>query len=331
MKLAWSFLVLGLALAAGAAGPPKQDDLKKILPDVEAVKRSSRKLSKEGREKVEKSIERKLDEKEAAPPIWEARGTVPEVNSNEKIRILYTVVTGKGPKGEFRIGVAAAPEERVLAGVLMLENKDVSQGVADDFLLQFDQFRYSANLSNPTSALDRARAAAAKREDAAAKQADGIFKLHALMHPVGGHWAKLQEHLDKESKDAAQSADQVAKLFGDTEGVLADFTFLKQSQLDTFRRRLREGAKELEKFSKQARAGKFAEARQTATETYNMSCSQCHAGTRRIFRDKRAEFGIGNGYFVAGHDVVAPEGAKEFYDAVARSIRLGLLILTEAK
>ena len=331
MKLAWSFLVLGLAVLAGAASPAKQDDLKKLLPDVEAVKRTARKLSKESRERIEAALERKLDEKEAGAPIWEARGTVPEANPSEKIRIGYTVVTGKGPKGEFRIGVAAAPEERVLVGVLMLENKDVPANAADDFLLQFDQFRYSANLSNPLSKLQEARASAAKRGDAAAKQADGIFKLFAIMHPVDARWKKLLTLVDKESKDAGQVGDEVAKLFGDTESVLPDFTFLKASQVETFRRRLREGAKELGTFSKHARAGKFAEARAAATEIYNMSCSQCHAGTRRIFRDKRAEFGIGNGYFEPGLDVAAPEDSREFYAAVARSIRLGLLILSEAK
>ena len=62
-----------------------------------------------------------------------------------------------------------------------------------------------------------------------------------------------------------------------------------------------------------------------------MSCTLCHAGNVRIFRDKRAEFGVGNGYFAVGHDVIAIEGPKESFEAVAKAIRLAVLILSEAK
>jgi len=62
-----------------------------------------------------------------------------------------------------------------------------------------------------------------------------------------------------------------------------------------------------------------------------MSCSQCHAGTERLFREKRLEFGMGNGYFALGLDVQAPEGPKESFEAAAKAIRLAVLILSEAK
>jgi len=326
MKLAWTAVVLGLALAAGV-----QDEFKKIVPDIEGAKRSARKLSKEGRERVEKAIERKLDEKEANVQIWEGRASVPEANANEKVRVLYAVVGGKGPKGEFKVGVVVAPDERVLAGVRVIENKDDPAIASDDFLLKFDNYIYSANISNPGSALDQARRTGAERKDATAKQVDGIFKLHALMHPVGAAWASLQGHLDKESKDAAADGEQIAKLFGEVEKVLPDFTFLKQSQTDSFRRRLKDSTKELGTFVQHAKAGKIIEARAVAAEIYNMSCRQCHAGTKRIFRDKRAELGIGNGYFVAGHDVEKADGPKESIDALLKAIRLGVLILSEAK
>jgi len=328
MKLAWIAAVLGLAVAAGL-----QDDFRKIVPDVEGAKRSARKLSKEARERVEKAIERKLDDKEANVQIWEGRASVPEANASDKVRVLYTVVAGKGPKGEFKIGVAVAadPEDRVIAGVRMIENKDDPAIASDDFLGQFEQYQYSANISNPGSALEEARRASAERKDATAKQIDGIFKLHAIMHPVGAAWASLQANLDKESKDAAADGEKVAKLFGEAEKVLPDFTFLKQSQTDSFRRKLKDGQKELGTFVQHAKAGKIVEARATAAEIYNISCRQCHAGTKRIFREKRAELGIGNGYFVPGHDVEKSEGPKESVEAVLKSIRLGVLILSEAK
>ena len=328
MKLAWIAAVLGLAVAAGL-----QDDFKKIAPDVEGVKRSARKLSKEGRERVEKAIERKLDDKEANPQIWEGRALVPEANQSEKVKVLYTVVTAKGPKGEFKVGVAVAadPEDRVIAGVRMIENKDDPAIASDDFLGQFEQYQYSANISNPGSALDQARRTGAERKDATSKQIDGIFKLHAIMHPVGAAWTSLQAHLEKESQDAAADGEKVATLFGEAEKVLPDFTFLKASQSDSFRRKLKDGVRELGNFVQQAKAGKIVEARATAAEIYNISCRQCHAGTKRIFREKRAELGIGNGYFAPGHDIEKAEGPKESITAALQAIRLGVLILSEAK
>jgi hypothetical protein len=320
------------AREARPSGPPQQDELKKMFPDIEAVKRSSRKLSKEGREVVEKAIERKLDDKEANPVIWEGRAIVPDANPSEKVRVLYTTVTAKGPKGEIRLGVAIAPDDHIVAGVRILENKDDPVLTSDAFLGQFDGlFRYTANLTNPASALDEARRSAAERKDTRAKQIDGLFKLMAIMHPVEGAWESLRKNLEKESKDAAVDADQVAKLFGEADKVLADFTFLRQSQVDSFRKRLKDSSRELGSVAQYARAGKMVEARATANEVEKMSCSQCHAGTQRTFREKRAELGIGTGYFVVGHDLHAPAEAKESFAAAAAAIRRAVLILNEAK
>lgn len=328
MKLAWTALVLGLAFAAGAA---PQDDLKKILPDVEGVKRSARKISKEAREKIEKALERALDDKEANAAIWEGRASVPEANASEKIRVLYTVVAGKGPKGEFKIAVAVAPEERVIAGVRMIENKDDPAIASGEFLDQFEMFRYTANVSNPASTLEEARKVGAARKDDRAKQIDGIFKLHAIMHPVDAAWKRLQRRLDEDNKEAAADAAEVARLFGEAEKLLPDFTFLRVGSVDSFRRRLKESAKELGTLAQHAKAGKMVEARNVAAEVAKMSCSQCHAGTERQFREKRLELGMGNGYFAVGLDVEATEGPVESLKAAAAAIRQAVLILAEAK
>ena len=326
MKFAWSALVLALAFAASS-----QDEFKKIVPDVEGAKRSSRKLSKEARERVEKAIERKLDDKEANVAIWEGRGSVPEANQSEKVRILYTVLTAKGPKGEFKVAVAVAPEERVIAGVRVLENKDDPAAGSDDFLLQFDQYRYTADLWTPGSALSEVKQASAARKDERSKQIDGIFKLMSIMHPVEPTWWSMEAHLDSGDKTAADEAERIAKSFGDTEPLVADFGFLKTSSADSFRRRLKEGIAELRKLSQHAKAGKFVEARAVASEVRKSSCTLCHAGNERVFRIKRAELGIGNGFFTVGHDVKTTVPATASHQAVASAIRLAVLILSEAK
>jgi len=330
MKLAWTALVLALSVLAGAASAP-QDELKKMFPDIEGVKRSARKLSKEGRDTVEKAIERKLDDKEAAAVIWEGRASVPEAHPSEKVRILYTTVTTKGPKGDIKIGVAVAPDDRIVAGVKVLENKDDPAIASEPFLGQFEGFHYTANVGNPASALDEARKRGAERKDDKAKQLDGLFKLMAIMHPVGEAWENLQRKLDKESKDAAADAEEVAKLFGEAEKVLPDFAFLKTSQVESFRKRLKDSSRELGNLAQFAKAGRMVEARRSSDEILKMSCSQCHAGTQRTFREKRLEFGIGNGYFAVGHDLHAPAEPKESFAAAAQAIRKAVLILSEAK
>jgi hypothetical protein len=331
MKTLASALILGLTLLAGFSTPAPQEDLKKLLPDAEGVKRSARKLSKEARERIEKALDRKLDDKEAAPAIWECRANVAEANANDKVRVLYTVVTGKGPKGEFKIGVAIAPEERYVAGVQVVENKDDPAIAAENFLLRLEQIPFTGNLANPPSVLAELRKTAATRKDEKLKQTDGILKLHDLMHPVQRHWDSLEAHLDKDGKEAAADADAIAKLFGEAEKTLADFTFLKTSQSDAFRRRLRDGVKELGTLAQHVKNGKMAEARATAAEIGRTSCSQCHAGTRRIFLNKRNDLGLGNGYFAPGLDVYVPAGPKESFEAAVTAIRTAVLILSEAK
>ena len=330
MKSLWTAGAVILSLVAAAASP-RQDELKKMFPDIEGVKKSPRKLSKEAREKIEKAIEGKVDDRDANATIWEGKATVVDANPGEKARVLYMIVTAKGPKGEVKLGVAIAPDDRVVAGVRVLENRDDPALASGTFLDQFEGFHYTANLSNPASALAEARKRGAERKDEKSKQLDGLFKLHAIMHPVEESWQRLQAHLDKESKDAAADAEQVIKLFGETEKVLPDFTFLKTSQVDSFKRRLKESSKELGNLAQHARAGKMVEARRSADEVLKMSCSQCHAGTQRIFREKRFELGIGNGYFSVGHDVKAIEGPRESLEAVAAAIRKAVLILSEAK
>lgn len=331
MKSVWIAGAVILSLVAAAASPPRQDELKKMFPDIEGVKKSPRKLSKEARERIEKAIEGKLDDRDANAILWEAKATVVDGNPGEKSRLLYMILTAKGPKGEVKLGVAIAPEDRVVAGVRVLENRDDPAVASDEFLVQFEGFHYSANLANPSSMLVDARKQAAERKDEKARQLDGIFKLHAIMHPVEAAWQSLQRHLDKDSKEAAADAERIINLFGETEKLLPDFTFLKQSSSDSFRRRLKESVKGLGTLAQHAKAGKMVEARRSADEVLKMSCTLCHAGNARIFREKRLELGIGNGYFAVGLDVKVAEGPRESFQAVAAAIRKAVLILTEVR
>src|SRR5262245_14818067 len=113
---AFAVAVLWMVGAAASLEPLQEAEIKKLLPDAEGIKKSARKVGKEAKEKIEKALGTKIEDKDL-PQIWEARATVPAANPNEKTRVFFTMLTCKGPKGEMKIAVAVAPEERIVAGV----------------------------------------------------------------------------------------------------------------------------------------------------------------------------------------------------------------------
>src|SRR5882757_2489245 len=118
MKLAIAVLLL---LPGGVA----QDDVvKKIVSDADKIKKLTKKISKESRDKIEKALGEKLADADLAPPLWECMSTVPAVSSMNKTRVLVTVVTVKGPRGPIKLGVSAATVENALHVVRILENGD---------------------------------------------------------------------------------------------------------------------------------------------------------------------------------------------------------------
>ncbi|MBI4563180.1 MAG: hypothetical protein HY716_00605 [Planctomycetes bacterium] len=332
MKSNWiaGWAVMGISVAAAAWPDAQEAELKKIFPDAQSVKKSALKLSKEARERIEKAIEAKLDDREASAPVWEAMATVPEANPGEKTRIRFMTLTAPGPKGTVKLGVAVAPEERVVAAVRVLENKDDPALASEEFLEQFDHFLYTSHLYHPASMLAQARERARERRDEEARQLDGIFKLESIMHPVGAAWSRLRKRLDAEDPQAAEDAAELLRLFADAERTLADLTFLKASQVRSFRTLLEKSRRDLEAVKVQAEQRKLVEARMASRDVMER-CSQCHAGTHRLFRERRFALNVGNGYFAVGHDVYAPPGPRASFEAVASAIRRAVLILSELK
>lgn len=334
MKRAWVIAGVVLAVSGAASavpsGSPQEAELRKAFREIEAVKKTARKLSKEAREKVEKAIEGKLSEADAAAVIYEARAKVPEANPTDLSRILYMTTTAAGPKGEIRIGVAVAPDERVVAAALVLDNKDDPAAASPAFLDQFTRFIYAEALAAPASNLKKLRTQASARKTPEDKTLDGLFRMMEVMHPVGRSAADLEAGLGAMAAKP-EDAEAVAGAFGDAKKILADLSFLSASQSATFGKRLDEGAKQYRTVADLIKAKKWVEARNAANEAEKESCSRCHAGTQRNFRNQRNSAGIGNGYFAVEHDVFAPPGPRDAYAAIAAAVRRAALVLTEAR
>ncbi len=324
--------VVAIALVGFAASSsPQEAELKKAFKDLEGLKKTTRKLSKDARERVEKAIEGKLSDADASAVIWEGRARVPEANPSEAVRILCMVTTAKGAKGDVKIGVVVAPEERVVAALLVLDNKDDAGLASSGFTEQFGRFLYGPQLLSPASELKSIREKVRGRADAEQKKVDGMFRMQEIMHPVGAAHHRIEADLDA-GKLAPEDVEVLLRSFQEAAKVLPDLTFLKPSQVESFRKRLDESAKAYRGVGELAKAGKWAEARAAANDAEKESCSRCHAGTQRIFREQRTLAGIGNGFFAPGHDVEVPPGPPpESAAAVAAAVRRAVLILSEAK
>lgn len=322
-----------LLLAAASASPrPLQDaDLRKALPDAEGIKKSARKLDKAARERVEKALGTKLEDKDI-PPLWECRATVHSASSTDKVRVLYCVVTARGLKGDIRIAVAVAPDEERLAIVKVLDNKDEKALEDAAFLQQFEGFEYSASLDKPAASLEEARARGKAASDPATRELGSFLALTERMHGVQAEFDAMQQRIAQNKDDAVEPAQRLKSAFGDAEKMSSNFSgFLQKSQIDRFVQMTRASQKEVDSTIAALKEKKWSEASNAVSRLAN-ECSRCHASLRLRFTERRADLGIGNGYFVIGHELAAPAGAsRESAQSVATAVRRAVLILTGAK
>jgi hypothetical protein len=326
--------VLSTFLAATHASPVhvQDSDLKKALPDAEGIKKSGRKLDKAGRERIEKALGTKLEDKDI-PLIWECRATVHSASSSDKVRVLYCVVTARGAKGDVRIAVAVAPDEERLAVVKVLDNKDEKALEDATFLQQFEGFEYAASLEKPASSLEEARAKGKAPSDAATRELGAFLALTERMHGVQAEFDALQGRIAQNKDDAIDPAKRLHAAFGDVEKMTPSFSgFLQKSQIDRFAQSTRASQKDVDAAIGAIKEKKWTDAAAAVSRLANDQCNRCHASLRSRFTDRRADLGIGNGYFVIGHELTAPaEASREAAQGVATAVRRAVLILTGVK
>lgn len=315
--------MIRLLFAAAALIPAalafQQDAVTRTLPGSEGVKKSSRRLSAEGRAEAEKALGAKLSDADAAEAIWEGTGVIPEAGGNTPVEFLWVAVTVAGPKGKVRIGVARAMHDPIVGAVAVLENADEAAAADAQFLRQFEGMVLSDCLKQSPETL------------AAARKAEGLpqtlQKLQAAMHDVGAAWGKLEHALEKEDASAAGHAEAVAASLEKARPLVALCDFLSDSQRERFLKQLDKSKEQADSALASAKAARWAEASRNAHE-WGETCSTCHSGMRRRFRQQRADLGLGNGNFALDLDVTATSpDQRELQQAVASGIRRALLIL----
>lgn len=311
---------------------PAQDDVvKKIVSDADKVKKLSRKISKESRDKIEKALGEKLADADLAPPLWECLSTVPMVSSMNKTKVLVTTVTVKGPKGPIRLGVAAATVEGTLHVVRLLENGDDKSLESKLFLSQFEGLEYAPSLWSPADALAAASRKAAGADDAS-KEIDTVLKVNATMRAVGPQWERLLAGIEKKDKSAADEIAGMDKAFDESIRAASASKFLSPARLEKFKASASGARTELAELKKLIEGMKFDDAFKKTGQIDSLTCGKCHGSIRGHFREGRAARGVGNGFFSTKLEIAVPDPKLEAsYQAVATGVRKAILLATEAR
>jgi hypothetical protein len=313
------------------AGVPQDDVVKKIVSDGEKIKKLPKKISKDSRDKIEKALGEKLADAELAPQLWECMSTVPAVSSMAKTKVLVTVVTVKGPKGQIKVGVAAATVESTLHVVRLLENGDDRSLEAKLFLGQFEGLEYSPNVWNSPDTLAGAIRKAAGADDAA-KELETLLKVNGTMRIVGPMWERLLAGIEKKDKAAGDEIAGIDKAFEESIKAATGSKFLSPARQDKFKTAASGTRADLADLKKLIDGLKFDDAFKKTGQIDSGCCGKCHGPLRGLFRDGRTSHNIGNGYFSTKLEVAIPDPKLEAsYQAVAAGVRKAILIATEAK
>jgi hypothetical protein len=322
---------LVIAVLLLLAGAPQDDVVKKIVSDADKIKKLSRKLSKESRDKIEKALGEKLLDADLAPPLWECMSTVPAVSSMSKTKCLVTVVTVKGAKGPIRVGVAAATVESTLHTVKILDNGDDRALESKLFIGQFEGFEYTPNIWNTPDTLSSAIKKASGGDDAS-KDVDTLLKVNSTMRSVGPMWDRMLAAIEKKDKAAADEIGAMDKAFDESIKAVTSSKFMSAAKQDKFKTAAAGARTDLGDLKTLIGAMKFDEAFKKTGEIDSARCAKCHGAYRRAFRDGRLEKGLGNGYFSTKLEVAVPDPKIEAsYQAVATAIHKAILLATEAK
>lgn len=319
-------IALLTVMLCGAAAP--QEEVAKVCSDAEKVKKLSRKISPEARQKIEKALGQKLEDADLSPALYECYSTVPSVSGQEKTRCVVCFVTVKGPKGAVRIGVASATMENTLHAVRVLQNGDDKAVESKGFLAQFEGLEYTESLYSAPSVLEEALKKAAGGD----KSLGALVRMNGLMRAMGPGWERVMHKIDAKDKSGATEAAAMEKDFEETAKLVAGASFLKPAQQTRFKDYAEGTRKDLAELKALFSGGKFEDAYRKAGEVDAARCAKCHGASRRAFRESRLENGIGNGYFSTRLDVTAPEkGLEPLTQAVATGIRKAILLSAEAK
>ena len=319
-----------LALAGAAAA----QDMKALLKGSKETKSAAKDLPAAAKDSLAKALPGAFDPaKDGKPTVWTSKDLPNPADDTEVFETAWTVVVSP-------VAVTAVrdPETKELLIAAVQAAGKLPDGLPEGFL---DGFRNKALTScslRPTSDLEALRKQAAAGADDAAKQLQTLFLLNEHMLQVEVAEDAWEEGAAK--PEAKAHAKKMAEAYEKARTYLdqaSGFVFKAASPSDPAKAERQQAALakaaekasgEVKSFAEAAESGDAAAARKRLK---GVSCGSCHANYRKAFRQVRLDRGIGDGYFLPGHDLLpVAEAERPAAEGVAGAVRKALLLIDAA-
>jgi hypothetical protein len=306
-----ALLLAALALA--------QDDhdvqaVRTLLPRARGIERAEVELTAEQVSRIEKALgarppRRVVFHRAGSELMWHKPG-----EHSLRVTAFSCEVGGRA----VRFALAILPEERMVAGVAPLEDRED----LDEFLAQFTGMPYSeASLFN---SLDRMREIRAKGKEPSeeGRQIRTLIEVQEAMRRIQSGVEALGRKLRDADKRAAEDARALAESLETVRGSAAGALFLQERHRTTFESIAARSRGTAEEIARLAGEGGFGEASRRLQQMATASCGGCHGSFQRRFVEARGAVGLGAGYFVPRVDLTESAGPDaETQHRLGRAVR----------
>lgn len=334
----WTAIVfLTLAGPARFAAAQDDSDLQLLLPGAKEIVKIEKKLSPEEVAKIEISTGGKFLAADKVLTVFQCLATPPDGGAVESLRAVFLPLDGQK---DAMLGVAAnAKGESIAVAVIQGKTLDKSRG---PFLEQFQgrwALRLTASSAFPPSKLAELQKKALTGTDPESRKLDSLLRQKKWMIENNRVNGELGEMIRAKDANAAATAKDYLLLQGQAmEFVLKMNDFLETAEFKIYRDHFVEMKRAAESVQAAlAKKDRDWDGANRSLRAINNRCTKCHGWDTTHFRkplelamsELREQMGIGQGYFVVGHDVIAPAvGAKkDDAQALAFGVKRALWIL----
>ncbi len=329
------------------SSPLGEADVRALLPDAQGTAPIEAKLSDADRSSIDRAVGRlsgpgspEPRSASSGPSGIELYRTKAKVEG-ESTDLRVAIVPARGPKGEFRVAVAADASGIVQAAKVL---GDAGGAGSERFLAQFvgpwATAHAAAATGAPLSALEEKRAAA-KGDGPQAKRLRTLLALRGIM--LENQAASDAIYLLLERKEAAPAAPHARRISESLARLAAlgpDLPpLLEGKEVEAFVKFAEASRKASDELVQALEKGDATRAGNLFAVTLQQACARCHGfddhrhrkPLTNAFEKFREEAGVGPGWFLVGHDVFPAPGEEAASQAVAFAIKEGLLVLGKAK
>lgn len=331
-----AFAASCLAWVATALPAQEASDLQLLLPGAKEVEKKEQSLSPEQIAKIERSTGGKFPGADKPWTVFHCQAVPPAGGAPQALRAVFLPLEIQ-KDAMLAVAANAAGETAALA---VIQGKSVDKS-RSPMLEQFQGswgLRLAANSENPPSHLAELQKKAQTGSDPESKKLQALLRQKQLMIENNRWDALATEQIRSKDDQAPYSSRELAKVIAQ----LAEFApkmavVLEPAELKIYQNHFNDMKKSADAASAALnKKEKEWDLAGRSMRSLNNHCAKCHTWETHHFGKPletamiglREEMGIGQGYFVVGHDVLVPEGTKrEEAQAIAFAVKRALWIL----